>query len=227
MKRIYRYLPILVICSVPLARAQGSNTQVPGPFNVAIGFGTAQDKTNGQGIDNADSINAYGSCTPGSTDPFCEETPGLRRMFMGFDGDALLNKHFGIGGELLFQPAKGNYGPLLYRQTFYDFNGLYQPLSKKRWALRLEGGIGGAHTGFSVNESACVGIAVCSSQVESVGSANHFQAHASVGLQVYLTRNIFIRPQFDYRHVTGFIDQFGRDTVTQETIWVGYNFGSF
>lgn len=228
MKRICRFLPLLLICAVPGARAQSSNTPSgPGPYNFALGFGTMQDMTNGVGIDNTNSINAFGSCTPGTTDVYCEEDPGLRRLFMGFDGDALLNKHFGFGGELVFQPVKGNYGPLQYRQEFYDFNGLYVPFSWKRAALRLEGGIGGAHTGFSVTASSCVGIAVCSTQEESVGSSNHFQEHVSVGVQFYVTHNIFVRPQFDYRHVSGFIDQFGRDSVPEESIWLGYNFGTF
>jgi hypothetical protein len=216
VKRICRYLLLLMLCSAPLARAQG-------PFNIALGFGSAQVPSNGLGID----INSFASCTPSATYTTCERNPALGRLFMGFDGDALLNKRFGFGGELTFQPVKGDYGPIQYRQEFYDFNGLYQPLSRKRLAVRLEGGIGGAHTGFSVSESSCVGIAVCSSQEEPVGSANHFQEHAGVGIQVYLTHSIFIRPQFDYRHVTGFDSQFGRDSVLQGSVWVGYNFGTF
>lgn len=223
MGRGYRYLPILLLfCSIPSAVAQG-------PYNVALGFGSAQVPSNGLGIENANSINAFGSCIPSVLDPTCERNPALGRLFMGFDGDALLTKRVGFGGELFFQPAKGNYGPLEYRQLFYDFNGLYQPLKKPRFhsVLRLEAGIGGAHTGFSYSESSCVGTAVCSTEQESVGTANHFQLHAGAGLQVFVTHNIFVRPQFDYRYVPGFSDQFGRNTVLQWSVWLGYNFGTF
>jgi hypothetical protein len=203
-----------------LVRAQG-------PYNFAIGFGSAQDPSNGLGIENSNSVNAFGSCTPSTADPTCQQTPALGHLFMGFDGDAMLNKHFGFGGEFNFEPTKGNYGPLQYRQEFYDFNGLYEPISNKHFAIRLEGGIGGAHTGFSIFQNSCVGVAVCSGYASSVGGANHFQEHASLGVQIYVTHHIFVRPQFDYHHVSGFTDQFGRDTVPEGSVWVGYNFGSF
>ena len=64
MKRISCYLPIfLVLLGIPLAaRAQGPS------FDVAVGFGTNYDKSNNAGIDNANSENAFGSCTPGTGD---------------------------------------------------------------------------------------------------------------------------------------------------------------
>ncbi len=222
----------MLLCSVPLALAQhgssssssssSSNSSGPGPYNFALGFGTAQDTSNGEGISSID----LSSCTPSPLSG-CEETPGLHRMMMGFDGDGMLNKRFGFGGELVFQPAKGNYGPLLYRQMFYDFNGLYVPYSRNRVTLRVEAGIGGAHSGFSYSETSCAGTAVCSTESESIGSANHFQEHASLGVQFYVTHSIFVRPQFDFRNVNGFTDQFGRDTVWQGGVWLGYNFGTF
>jgi hypothetical protein len=215
MKPICRYLPLLLICSVPVARAQG-------PFNVALGFGSAWDTSNGQYLD----ANTLNSCTPSSLDTTCERTPGLGGLFMGFDGDALISKHFGFGGELNFQPAKGNYGPLQYRQEFYDFNGLYDPIYNKHFAIRIEGGIGGAHTGFSYYQNQCVGTAVCSGYASPVGGANHFQEHAGVGIEVYLTHHLFVRPQFDYHHVSGFTNQFGMNNVPEASIWVGYSFGS-
>ena len=126
MKPIRTFLPlILLLGSVPLLQAQGS-------FDVAIGFGSVHDKATGLGIENASSLNAFGSCTPSSADPTCEATPGLGGLLMGFEGDGMLNKHIGIGGELSFQPTKGNYGPLQYRQIFYTFNGIYAPINNKR-----------------------------------------------------------------------------------------------
>jgi len=213
VKPIRTFLPlILLLGSVPLLQAQGS-------FDVAVGFGSVHDKATGLGIDSA----SFSSCTSSSTT--CEATPGLGGLLMGFEGDGMLDKHIGIGGELSFQPTKGNYGPLQYRQMFYTFNGIYAPINKKRLQLRLEGGIGGAHSGFSYSETSCVGTAVCTTQAASVGSASHFQVHVGAGVQFYVKPHIFIRPQFDFREVPGFKNQFGSDQVIGGTVWVGYNFG--
>ena len=219
MKRIRAFLPlILLLGSVPLLQAQGS-------FDVALGFGSVHDKATGLGIENASSLNAFASCTPSSTDTTCERTPALGSLFMGFEGDGMLSKHIGIGAALNFQPTKGDYGPLKYRQLFYDFNGIYAPINQKRLQLRLEGGIGGARSGFSYLQTACVGTAVCTTQATPVGNSSHFQVHLGAGVQFYVKPHIFVRPQFDFREVPGLTNQFGRDQVIGGTVWVGYNFG--
>ena len=219
MKRIRAFLPlILLLGSVPLLQAQGS-------FDVALGFGSVHDKATGLGIENASSLNAFASCTPSSTDTTCKPTPGLGGLLMGFEGVGMLSKHFGIGAALNFQPTKGDYGPLKYRQLFYDFNGIYAPINQKRLQLRLEGGIGGARSGFSYLQTACVGTAVCTTQTTPVGNSSHFQVHLGAGVQFYVKPHIFVRPQFDFRQVPGLTNQFGSDHVIGGTVWVGYNFG--
>jgi hypothetical protein len=226
-----RYLPLFLFCSVPWANAQyprHRDNDVPGPYNVAIGFGGQNDSSNGLGIEtNQNSLNAFGPCAPSSSDPTCVRNPALAHFFMGIDADAMLNKRIGFGGEIKFTPGRSDYGPLRYRQEFYDFNGLFTPLTNKRFTVRLEGGIGGAHTGFALTQTACVGTAVCNTQTVSFGSTNHFQEHLGAGVEVYLTRHMFIRPQFDYHHVHGFTDQFGSDNVPAGSVWLGYNFGEF
>jgi hypothetical protein len=215
VKRIYHYLPfVLLLSCAPLAHAQGS-------FDVALGFGTQRDKATGLGIDTT----TFLSCTPSPAAPTCLGTPALDGMFLGFEGDAMLNKHIGFGGELNFQPSKGGYGPLQFRQLFYDFGGLYAPINNKRFQVRVEGGIGGAHTGFSFLETSCVGVAVCQSFAQSVGAASHFQVHVGAGVQIYVKDHFFVRPEFDFRQVPGFTSQFGTDHVLGGTIWLGYNFG--
>jgi len=222
VKRLYRYLPfaLLLFCA-PLARAQGS-------FDLALGFGTQRDKATGAGIDPTN----FNSCLI-SADSACELTPALGGLFMGFQGDAMLNKHFGFGGELNFQPTKSNYGPLQYRELFYDFNGLYAPINRKKFQLRFEGGIGGAHFGTSYTQTSCVGSAVCQSQTIPYASSNHFQVHVGAGVQIYVKDHFFVRPEFDFREVPGLsgtygsnqIYQFGTNHVLGGTLWFGYNFG--
>ena len=220
MRHNCRYLPLLsvLLLSTSLAMAQSS-------FDVNLGFGSAHMKSNGNGIDNASSPNAYGGCSLSAGDAFCEATPALSGFFLGLGGDIMLQKHYGFGAEVNLQPAQSNYGPLQYRQTFYDFNGIYAPVNEKRIQLQLQGGIGGAKTSFSLSQNSCVGTAVCSNFVQPVGSANHFQVHVGVGVQLFVTEHIFVRPQFDLHYVPNFTEQFGGNAVPEGTIWIGYSFG--
>jgi len=222
VKRVYRYLPIvLVLTCAPLARAQGS-------FDLALGFGTQHAKATGTGIDE----NTFAPCMT-SSDTTCENTPALGGLFMGFEGNAMLNKHMGFGGEINFQPTKGNYGPIQARELFYDFDYLYAPINRKNLQFRIEGGVGGAHFGTSYTATSCVGSAVCQSQTVSVGSSSHFQVHVGAGVQFYVKDHFFIRPEFDFREVPGLsgtygstsVYQYGTNQVLGFTVWVGYNFG--
>jgi hypothetical protein len=219
MRRIARYLPLsLLFVCVQLASAQGA-------FDAYMGFGAAHVKSNGAGIDNISSSNALGSCVLNSGDPYCQETGALSGVFMTFGGDVMVQKHYGFGANVSFQPAKQDYGALQYRQTFYDFDGIYAPVATKRVSLRVEGGIGGANTSFSYSENACVGTAVCSNSAQTIGSSAHFQVHAGIGVQINVTDHFFIRPQFDYHYVPNFTQQFGSNSVPAGTVYVGYNFG--
>jgi opacity protein-like surface antigen len=233
VKRICGYLPLLslLLLCVPFARAQTS-------VDFMLGFGTAHDSSNGQGIESAASANAFGTCNPSApTDQFCLANPKLSGFFLGIGGDVMLWRHLGIGAEVNVQPARSNYGSpcnvttdlecLQFRQEFYDFNAIYAPVSTKRVSLKLEGGIGGAHTGFAINESgSCVGTAVCTSaQAEPVGSSNHFQVHVGVGVEIFVTEHVFVRPEFDFHYAPGLTDQFGSNSVPAGMVWVGYSFG--
>ncbi|MBV9504110.1 MAG: outer membrane beta-barrel protein [Acidobacteriia bacterium] len=211
-------LAVATIYSIPVAKAQSA-------FDLNIGFGSAHVGSNGAGIDNANSVNAFGSCILNTGDPNCQATPSLGGFFLGFGGDLMLTKRYGFGAEFNVKPGKSDYGPLQYRELFYDFNGIVAPVNLKRVVVELQGGIGGARTSFSFTQNACVGTAVCSTQSEPVGNASHFQLHVGVGVQLFVTQHIFIRPQFDYRYVPGLTDQFGSNSVTAGMVWVGYNWG--
>ena len=70
-----------------------------------------------------------------------------------------------------------------------------------------------------------MGTAVCTSQTQPVGSSNHFQIHAGVGVEIFLTDHIFVRPQFDLRYIPNFTDQFGSNVVAGGMMWLGYSLG--
>jgi hypothetical protein len=220
VRQICRYLPLLSLLPfcVPLASAQSS-------VDFMLGFGTAHDAAAPGGIGSADFL----ACTtPGSPDTLggtCLANPSLGGFFLGIGGDVMLHKSFGIGADISFMPAKDNYGPLQYRESFYDFNGIYSPINTKRVSLQLLAGIGAARTSFSINQSGCVGTAVCTSENEPVGNETHFQVHAGVGLSLFVTDHIFIRPQFDIHYVPSLTQQFNSNLVTAGMVWVGYNFG--
>lgn len=215
-----RYLPLLslLLFGAPFACAQSS-------VDFGLGFGTIHDKANGGGIDSASSANAYGACVPGPSDPFCQPNPSLGGFFLGIGGDVMLTKLYGFGANVAVTPVRSDYGPLQFRQTFFDVDGVITPISTKRVQLRGEGGIGIAHSSFFINQSGCVGTAVCSYQNLPVGTSNHFQIHAGIGVSLFVTEHVFIRPQFDIHYVPGFTDQFGSDLAPGAMIWLGYSFG--
>jgi hypothetical protein len=107
--------------------------------------------------------------------------------------------------------------------TLFDFNGIYEPVNNKKVTLKLEGGIGVANLKFyeSGSSSSVLG---SQSQSEYFGSANHFQVHGGVGVQIYVSGNFFIRPEFDVHYVRN-LTQFGSNIVTAEMVWVGYSWG--
>ena len=209
MNFIFRCLPLLFCIS--FASAQSA-------LDVSLGFGSVHNKASGSGIDSITGA----SCITGIA---CLRTPALSGFFMGFGGTIMLTKRFGFGGEGVIQPSKQDYASLQSRQIFYDFNGVFAPVNQKRVMLRLEGGIGGATSRFYVSSSSCVGTAVCQSQTQWLGSANHFQIHAAVGVQIFVTEHLFIRPQFDLHYVPNFTDQYGSTLAPGAMIFVGYSMG--
>ena len=209
MNRICRYLPLL-FC-IPFAYAQSA-------LDVNVGFGTAHDKGSGAGIDSSTGA----SCTTGVT---CLQTPALSGFFMGFGGTIMLSKRVGFSGEASLQPRKQDYAGFQARQIFYDVNGVFAPVNEKKVIVRLEGGVGGATTSFSYTASSCVGTAVCQTQSQAVGSSKHFQIHAGLGVQLYVTEHIFIRPQFDVHFVPNFTDQWGSNLAPSAMVWIGYSLG--
>ncbi len=213
MRRIARYLPLclLALGSMQFAAAQSQ-------FDVNIGFGAYHAKAQKSGIDSGGAF-----CTLGTTG--CTAAPSLSGFFMGFGGSLMLQKHYGVGGEWVLTPARSDYGPLQFRQHFYDINGIYAPINEKKFALNLLGGIGGAKTGFSFTQTSCVGTAVCQSQTYPFASSNHFQLHLGVAAQIFVTDHVFVKPEFDYHFVPGLTDQFGTNHVPGGMIWLGYSWG--
>jgi hypothetical protein len=215
----------VLFCGIQLASAQSA-------FNLNFGVGAIQDKAASGQVDQE-----LNPCTTGDLYGPCVSTPSLSGATIGIGGDVMLWKKFGIGAEVGFQPAKETYVNLnasaaasglnamsvQSRMTLFDFNGIYQPVSTKRAVLKLEGGIGGANLKFYESGSSS---SVLGNQNSSqyLASTNHFQVHGGVGVEIYLTDHIFVRPQFDVHYVRN-LTQFGRNVVTTEMVWLGYSWG--
>jgi hypothetical protein len=227
VKRICRYLPLtfLLLCGLKLATAQSL-------IDVNLGFGSAHDKASTTGIDQ----NTYGSCA--LTASTCSATTGLGGFFLGLGANMMLWKHFGVGVDATLQPGKTTFATipaslvlgtptstLQFRETFYDFNGIYQPVNTKKATLQLIGGIGGANTKFYESYVASGSPLGGTNTSQYASSANHFQIHAGAGVQIYLTDHVYIRPQFDFHYVPNFTEQFGSSAAIQGMVWIGYTMG--
>jgi len=237
VKRIFRYLPLFLLpaFSVPLAHAQYG-------FDFGLGFGAMQDSANGQGTEGNPDVsypNFYTPCTLRS-DVTCVANNKLSGFAMSVGGNVMAWKHFGIGAEVNFQPGQQTYvafppiesvtegalpaTTIKERMTLYDFNGIYQPVRTKKVAFQIAAGVGGANLRFY--ETYPSGSTIGPSNFnEYFGSNNHFQVHGGVGVQLFVTDHVFIRPQFDVHYVPNLTQQFGRDLVISETVWVGFSFG--
>lgn len=231
MRRICRYLPIfLLLVCLQLANAQSG-------FDIGVGFGAAQDKATGNGIEgNPASLNFFNSCPVGST-ATCAATQKLSGFMMGIKGNLMLWKYLGFGAEVNFNPAQQNYvtfpastvqaggANLRERTTFYDFNAVLQPVKTKKAAIQVEGGIGGANLKFYATGAYTDAIIGTQNYSQYYGSSNHFQIHLGAGVNIYPTGGgLFLRPEFDIHYVPN-LSQFGRNLVTQEMIFVGYSWG--
>jgi hypothetical protein len=251
----YLSLTLLLLCCLQLATAQSLidvNVGFGGVNAKATGNGIEGDYTLNALNSNPATIQGGQPCLIGST-PTCAKTGSLSGFMMGFGANLMLWKHFGVGIEATLQPGKPIYASIpsdvnnttsrnyttLYpagtvvqapytfqsRTTFYDVNGIYQPVNTKRATLQLIGGIGAANTKMYENQTTSGGLVGSSgNSSQYAGSSNHLNLHAGAGVQIYLTDHMYIRPQFDVHYVPN-LAQFGTKIVTQGMVWIGYTIG--
>jgi len=229
--RIFRYFPLLVLSLFCVQFANAQST-----FDLNVGFGAAHDGAAKGGIDTS-SAN-LGPCSSATPSGDCITTGSLSNFMISAGGNLMLWKHFGVGFDANIQPAQANYATLQTvaqgggvgfalkdRTTFYQFDGIYQPYASKKANFQIMGGFGGANVKFYEAYSSQGSVLGNTNQSQYAQSANHFQVHAGVGVQVYVSGNFFIRPQFDIHYVPNFV-QFGSNLVAQGEVWIGYSFGN-
>jgi hypothetical protein len=188
---------VLFFCTA-LAHAQG--------FDAYFGMGTARVGSTNQLVD-----------LLGTGDPMM--TTAMGGIFGTVGGGFMIKPSLGVGGEVSFRFAQGDYANTGYRPIFFDFNGIWTPsLGTKRIMPEFQGGLGGVNMRFyggtqyyDYNTGNYTNFA---------GSINHFQLHAEAGLRIYIKENIFLRPTVDYHWVRNF-NEFNSNSVIRYSIAIG------
>ena len=213
---------ILLLSALLLGSANSVCAQGLSPY---FGLGSAMDSAGTSVAEGCPPGNLFDELTGN-----CETGPTFGGVFGVFGADFMWKSHFGFNGEYAFRFAQAPYLPvpgLNMRPQFYDFNAVYEPISgsDKRVVPVFEAGIGGARIELYQAQNCTVTGINCSFSYPAGFSANHFQLHAAAGVKLYVRGNLFIKPQFDFHYVTNLTQQFGRDSVPQYTVSVGYTFG--
>jgi|SRR5579862_151695 len=172
-----------------------------------FGLGSAFATSNGSQID------TFGDGT-------LHATPNLDGLFAEIGASVFVNKQVGIGAQLAWRPSEGDYAGLLYRPSFYDFDGVFRPTRRvsKRFAPEFRLGLGGARVHYDFEgQSAC-------GQIPGFCDSTHFQVHASAATRWYLTDHLFLRPVLDLHYVHNFFE-FGSNWVPRLSVGIGYSFG--
>lgn len=194
----------LFLCSTAFLSAQTR-------FDAYFGMGTARDGSSGF------------VSTDASGNPVT--TPSLDGVFGTIGGGVFLKPSFGVGAQISFRFTKGDYLAYQYRPIFYDFNGMWTPISTKRVMPEFQAGFGGASVRF-YDASQPYYDYNTGRYSTFAGSSNHLQLHLAAGLRFFVKPHMFIRPQIDYHWVRNLSQDplgFKSDSIFEYTIAIGYS----
>jgi hypothetical protein len=172
-----------------------------------LGFGGANDRSNGAQIETFSDGNPY-------------KTPSMGGFFAHIGASVFLTKHVGVGAEISWRTSQGDYAAIPYRPGFYNVDAIFRPsnFTTKRLLPELRAGIGGARIRFTpTDDQSCT-------QVRGCPASNHFQQHLAAAVHWYLTGHCFLRPAFDLHHVNDLFE-FGSNWVPQYSVGIGYSVG--
>ena len=191
---------------VPLARAQTN-------ISAYAAGGTATDSSVGP----IDTLGA-GTTYPG---------PSMGGFFKTYGADVVFYHNFGVGAEYSTRVGKGSYAGLLYDPIFMDGNVVYRPHWRGgRVNPEFQAGYGRADLKLFYTPQICYKLPQgCSAVNGEVISVSDSEFHFSAGLRFKLYRGVFLRPQFDMRHVPNdFSTYFGSSWIPQYSVAIGYSF---
>lgn len=167
---------------------------------------------------------AYVSSSGSQIDTFGDgtlhKTPNLDGVLADLGASIFVNARWGLGAQLAWKPAQGDYAGLQYRPSFYNFDAIFRPIgrTKKQFNPEFRAGIGGARVRYNFDDqTAC-------NQVPGCPDSTHFQVHLAASGRWYLTDHLFLRPALDVHYVNNF-SEFGSNWVPRYSMGVGYSFG--
>jgi hypothetical protein len=162
-----------------------------------------------------------GSAQVGASKSLGTGAPSMVGVFGTLGGALMLEPTLGVGGEVSFRFAQGNYLGYGYRPVFYDFNGIFTPALSKRFMPEFQAGFGGVSLRFYDASNPYYDYNT-GRYTTFAGSFNHFQLHAGAGLRFNVKRHMFVRPQVDYHWVPN-LEQFGSNSVFAYSVAIGFS----
>ena len=152
--------------------------------------------------------------------------PSLGGVFGTVGGGVFLKPSFGVGAQVSWRFAKADFptlGTTLgYRPVFYDFNGIWTPLSAKRVMPEFQAGFGGVSLRLYDPTQQYFDYST-GRYTSFIGSSNHLQLHVAAGLRYFIKPHLFIRPQIDFHWVRNLNNELGTNSVPEYTIAIGYS----
>ena len=137
--------------------------------------------------------------------------------FVGFSGDFLFLKHFGVGGEVHWRAQRNlSQGFLPFRPIFYDFNAVFAPPLGKHAAAELMGGFGGESVRFYQQTFTCSFFS-CT----NFTSVNHLTGDVGGGLKLYIFHHVFLRPEARFYFIRNNFE-FSGSHATRLGVSLGY-----
>jgi hypothetical protein len=174
----------------------------------------------GQQVDAAFDVGTVSA--PSSSNPsagYAAQTIG-GGTFLGFSGDFLLKKQFGVGGEINWRASQNLYqGYQPFRPIFWDFNGIWMQRLGKSATAELMAGIGVETVRFYNNYYTCNFIS-CT----NYSSNNHFMGDIGGGIRFYVHGNFFVRPEARFYLVHN-NNEFSSGYAARYGVGLGYTFG--
>lgn len=173
-----------------------------------------------QQIDVAFGVNT--TTAPGASEADDSHTPQSLTggAYPSFSADVLFYKNLGFQGEFAWKASRGVWqGVQPYRPFFYDFNAIYVPKLANRTYLELMAGLGSEATRYYQPFQTC-DFYTCKNYV----TINHFMGHFGVGMKVYATRNLFVRPEA-HLYLVNDNQEFSSGRAVRYGVSVGYTFG--
>lgn len=143
-------------------------------------------------------------------------------LYPNVGGDLIFLPYgLGIGAQVAFRGSQTNYFGVGARPVFYDFSLVWQPVKPgSRIRPDFAVGLGAENLRFYQGVLNCGTFTGCSNHT----SSNHLLLTAAVGVKVYLSEHIFLRPAVNYYNIRNNLE-YGVPSAWQAGIAIGYTLG--